>query len=156
MNTENAAASAEDGRDFLVIYAGEPPDEEALRRLIEDTGCVIGKLVLATPQQIASGEIDPADFDQVISVLDDDLACDAGIDAAALAIVQKGTPMIGVWAQQSSSGAIHPAVAKIGIAQVPWDAEKLGAAIGASCPQPFETSQGTQSDPHRIKHNKCG
>ena len=139
--------------NILLIYAGKKPDKSDLAELLKEVNC---EIVFATPDQISPENIDPKDFDQIISILNDDLACDDSWDSAALSIVNTNTPIIGVWAPNIASNQIHPAMMKIGIKQLPWDPKKLEKFIGEVCPQPAETPQGTPSNPIYIKPNICG
>lgn len=156
MNIRNKAATAEEGRDYLVIYSGlEKPDEASIRKLLEDAGCVIDELVITSAAKIAAANLNPCDFDVVIVLLDDALVEDSDIEQIIFTAAQGDCPVIGVWSPGQSSKAIHPAVAKYGRAQVPWSAEHLADALGTHCPTPYQTPSGDHSTPHRIKHNKC-
>jgi hypothetical protein len=150
------AASASKRRKILIIYAGEQPDKATIQSLLTDAGCPPDGIVMATTSEVADGEINPKEFDHVISLLDDELAKDASAEASALAVAQCGGAVIGVWSEGvKSAEGLHPAVGKYGRAQVPWDPKSIADVLGTECPQPLHTPSGEQVSSHPITQNKC-
>lgn len=155
MTDTNPVQPANNGQKILIIYAGDPPDKEKIAELLTNAGCAAADITLATSDEVASGDVDPKNFDHVIAILDDELASDEDVEAGILAVAQCGSTVIGVWSPEAVSSDMHPAVALYGKAQVPWTPSALASALGTQCPQPLHTSSGSPSVGHQIEQNKC-
>lgn len=140
---------------ILIIYSNELPDQSAVDALLNEAGCNYTNIVFATATEVAGGGINPGNFDHVIAILDDALATDDATEESAIAVAQCGRAIVGIWATESESDSIHPAVTQYGKAQVPWEPSALAVALGTQCPQPLQTQSGKQSTHHKITPNKC-
>lgn len=147
---------ADKGLRVLVIHSpGKRPNEASLRELLRDAGCTVSEIVFATPADITAGNVDPADFDRVITILDDELGEDTELDGAMVAVAGCGQGVTGIWPAGASSKGMHPAVERYGKSQVPWDPTALSKALQADKPEPFQSTAGGPAASHTITPNKC-
>lgn len=143
---------------LIILHGGNQElSDESLDSLLAKVECDLDEV-----QVSPVGNIDDAlkrEFGPgcvLVVVLDDEILANTTLEAIVMMATSQGCRLIGVWASGETGAAIHPAVAKYGTAQIPWDAHKFAAALEAECPAPFENSDGTQSARHRVKYNKCG
>ena len=156
MNSAATAMPAGKGLKILVIHAvGCPPDEGLLRKLLDDAGLKAASIKLATPAEIASGAINPKDFDHVITLLDDELAEDDRLEAGMLGVAQCGMGVTGIWTEGAHSEEMHPALQKFGAKQIPWNAEQLSQALSSEAPETYQSTSGESAAKHDTTHNKC-
>jgi hypothetical protein len=155
MSTKSNPPSA-DGLRILVIHApGHRPAEAPLRKLLRDARCKVADLVFAIPAQITVGEVDPSEFDKIITILDAELAEDEELEGAMIAVAQGGHGATGIWPAGAQSEGMHPAVARYGKCQIPWDPIAASKALNTNAPESFQSAAGGVAASHDIKPNKC-
>lgn len=152
----NGDDSPKGDRTILAVHSPKSGiDEDALRDLLLEASCPEDAITIQTIDDDSSGADKLSAIDVLIVVLDLALTGDERIERMMLAAAQGGCTVVGIWKPGEKQDAIHPALAKYGSAQIPWDAEKLRTAIETDCPAPFETAEGEESKPHYVKPNKC-
>jgi len=145
-----------EGRKTLVIR-GEESDvsEEDMTALLVEAGESEDDFEFVDPET-DEGAVEFSEDDCVIIPLEGATADDKRIERLVLKAAQAACSIIGVWAPGENDQTIHPAVAKYGTAQVPWDAAKLKDVLRTVCPPPYQTPSGAPSKGHDIKPNNCG
>lgn len=104
-----------------------------------------------------AGDVDDINgADAIILILHDGIGDSPLMEATAFAGAQEGVcNIVGVWAPDQSQTGIHPAAAKYGTAQVPWDAEMVKGELGSDCANAFLTPDGDDADPNEVDPNEC-
>ncbi|GEM_PF-3556513 len=155
-DSTQSAGPADKGLKILIIHAhGCPPDDGAIRKLLEKAGLSGASIVFATPADVENGSVDPKEFDHVFALLDDDLATDDQLEGGMLGVAQCGMSVTGIWGDGMASEDMHPALQKFGGQQIPWDAEKLLQALDTPAPKTFQSTSGGAAARHDSTHNKC-
>lgn len=146
----------EAGGNTLVIRAeGSDVTEDDLKALLIDAGKSEDEIEFVDPETDEAA-VEFSGDDCVIIILEDATADDERIERLVLKAAQVACSIIGVWAPGEKRETIHPAIARYGKAQVPWDAAKLRDVIHTDCPPPYQTPSGTPSKGHDLKPNRCG
>lgn len=146
----------EEGGKTLVVR-GEESDvaEEDMTALLVEAGESEDDFEFVDPETDEDA-VEFSEYDCVIIPLEDATADDKRIERLVLKAAQAACSIIGVWAPGENDQTIHPAAAKYGAAQIPWDSKKLRDALDQKCPEAFESPEGDQSHPHKKRYNKCG
>lgn len=146
----------EKGGKILVIRADDSEiTEEEVTTLLVDAGESEADIEFVDPE----ADVDVVEFseeDCIIIPLEEATADDERVERLVLKAAQAACSVVGVWAPGAKNETIHPAIAKYGTAQIPWDAAKLRDVLHTNCPPPYQTPSGTPSRGHDIKPNKCG
>jgi hypothetical protein len=154
--TKEGDKPPEKGGKILVIRADDSDlTEEEVTMLVVDAGVSDADIEFVDPETDID-EIEFSDEDCIIVPLEDATADDKRVERLVLKAAQAACSIIGVWAPGENDQTIHPAVAKYGAAQIPWDSKKLRDALDQKCPEAFESPEGDQSHPHKKRYNKCG
>ncbi len=154
--TEDDDKPPEEGGKTLVIRAEKSQvSEDEAKTLLIDAGESEGDIEFIDPETDEDA-VEFSDDDCVIIPLEDTTADDERIERLVLKAAQAACSIIGVWAPGEKGETIHPAVAKYGKAQVPWDPAKLKDVLRTDCPPPYQTPSGAPSKGHDITPNKCG
>jgi hypothetical protein len=126
-----------------------------LTELLVDAGESEDEIEFIDPE-MNEESVEFSEEDCIVIPLEEATAENEPVEKTVLRAAQKTCVIIGVWAPDEKDNSIHPAVAKYGAAQIPWDSGKLRDVLDAVCPESFETPEGAPSNPHKIKYNKCG
>lgn len=153
--TEEDDKPPEDGGKNLVIRADTTQvSEDDARALLIDAGESEDDIEFIRPE-MDEDVVEFSEEDCVIIPLEKATADDERVERLVLKAAQAACSIIGVWARGEDSETIHPAVAKYGKAQVPWDPEKLKEVLHAKCPPPYQTPAGEPSKGHESKPHQC-
>lgn len=94
--------------------------------------------------------------DAAVIILHDDQANSPLLGETAFAAAKAGVcHIVGLWAPGQTQSGIHPAAAKYGTAQIPWDPARLKEELGSDCEHAFLTPDGEEADPNEVDPNEC-
>ena len=143
----------QEARKILVVHCKKSElTKEELKKLLLAAGEAEAEILFIDPEE---EPIDEVDADCVVVPLETATAGMKTVDEIVLKAAQAASAIIGVWGPGEKDESIHPAVAKYGKAQVPWDAEKLKEVLYTECPPPYQTPTGAPSEGHETKPHQC-
>lgn len=146
----------EEGGKTLVIRAEKSQvSEDETKTLLIDAGESEDDIEFIEAD-VDEDAVEFSEHDCIIIPLEEETTDDERVGRLVLKAAQAACSIIGVWALGEKRETIHPAIARYGKAQVPWDAAKLRDVLHTDCPPPYQTPSGTPSKGHDIKPNRCG
>ncbi|MFQ5564593.1 MAG: hypothetical protein ACE5FO_13615 [Parvularculaceae bacterium] len=130
----------EEGGKTLVIRAekSQVTEDEAIALLI-DAGETESDIEVIEADRDEDA-VEFSEHDCVIIPLEEATMDDDRVDRLVLKAAQAACSIIGVWVPGERRETIHPAIARYGKAQVPWDAAKLRDVLHTDCPPPYQTA----------------